>query len=155
VQSKKEDLFSLLWAWKGSFEKVLGVMASILAGMVKLGMSHKPIGCKTGPWAFRQSHKPKPYPIRKSKSKHQFYSKGLLKPSSITKFRSDPVPETSETSTKDTPDVPPTVGLVSGTSKTLTKNMTEAPPMVGLILEISVGVSVGSPQTSSGIADVP
>jgi hypothetical protein len=112
VQSKKEDLFSLLWAWKGSFEKVLGVMASILAGMVKLGMSHKPIGCKTGPWAFRQSHKPKPYPIRKSKSKLLFYSKGPLKPSSITMSRSNLVPETSEILMKNMLEVPPTVGMV-------------------------------------------
>lgn len=53
VQSMKEDMFSLLWAWKGGFEKVLGVldrvMDSVLDGLVKLGLGRKFVGRKTGP----------------------------------------------------------------------------------------------------------
>lgn len=151
-QCTKEDLFSILCAWKGGVEKVLGdldrVMASILAGLVKLGLSRKP-GRKKGLWAFRQAHKPKPYPFHKSKSKLQFYSKGSLKPSS------DPAPETLETLTKHMSEVPPTVGLVLGTSKTLIEDVTKAPLMVGLVPKVLAGASVGSAPASYGVVHVP
>jgi hypothetical protein len=139
--------------WKGGLEKVLRdlnrVMASILAGLVKLGLGPKPIGCKKGLWAFRQAHKPKPYPFRKFKYKLQFYSEGSLKPSS------NPALKTSETLTKYMPKVPPTVGLVLGMSKTLIENVTKVPLMVGLVLKVLAGVSVGSALASYGVVDVP
>jgi hypothetical protein len=44
VQSKKKALLSLLWAWKGKFEKVLGeldrTMASFWASLVRFGLQY-------------------------------------------------------------------------------------------------------------------
>jgi hypothetical protein len=125
------------------------VMASILAGLVKLGLGRKPVGRKKGLWAFRQAHKPKPYPFRKSKSKLQFYSKGSLKPSYSRGL------ETSETLTKHMPEVPPTVGLVLGTSKTLIEDVIKAPLMAGLVPKVLAEVSVGLALASYGVVDVP
>ncbi|XP_062163857.1 uncharacterized protein LOC133870691 [Alnus glutinosa] len=127
-------------------------MALLLVGLVKLGMGRKLVRRKTGPWAFRRAHKPKPYPIRKSKL--QFYSKGPLKPNSIIKSKFDLVLEASETLMKDMPEVPLTVGLVSRMSETLMEEKTKAPP-VGLVPKISARVSFGFVPTSFGVANVP
>jgi hypothetical protein len=92
-RSNTEALLSLLWAWKGSFENVLGeldrVLTALWAGLVQFGLGCGPIERKMGPWAIKRAQS-----FRKAKAKAVFFSKGPCKPRPIYESRPAPVSET-------------------------------------------------------------
>jgi hypothetical protein len=141
-QSYTKALLSLLRAWKGSFENVLGELDQVLTvlwvGLMNFGLDRGPVERKMGLWAFKCAQPPR-------KAKAKACSRGPRKLRPVYEPRSAP--------TLGLLVIPLMVGLVIGLLEMMTEVLTTDSPMVGPVSGFLESIPVGFGFECSGCGD--